>query len=734
MLIALAGHIAISHNTISRKHITITISPVLPDGALSLSSRSQPTIEDLGSKTGTYVDGQKIEKNGKQAIQKDEAEIVLGKCPAKFRLKFEPVVFTFSLTSKEIQKNPIESLKERFEQMDIKLLTEYQTKWSTHVISKKRNTAKGLQALINAKPIVNESFLDAVVQAAEVQGDGPSELEDNFTAAWPHEFDHLPPKGGEPVDHPDEIYKPDPGRANIFEGYTFIFYDKGQFNNLLAPITNGGGKALFEEVNPDETQVDDFIRYVKAAAGEKGLGEFEDGSEGKGVVLVRFVPAKGTQIPWYTDFFTNVSLRLDHRPIEQSEFLEAILIKDASILRRSLEIESTQDARPAHEERQTVLSAQQEPAPEVHEAAEPQPAPRRRGRRSIKQRFKGFIEDDEDMNDVPPLESAPEPEVGSPQDEESGLFVSQEASQPRESAQQPKSQRKRPLPQEDDLMEGMTTAAERFKRQRLEHGSTFASPSPEPEPQAAAAQAPKRKQKKKEIDVMAQMAQNRQQEEERARQEKEDLAKLPEDVDLSEIRRLNIVEVMEVRRPDTHERTRDQDVADGRWNPKWNGMKNFKKFRRRGENAGRQPAKTIVPLQETKPKEYGVGDDYWLEDGESQRRRQAQSQSQAAESQPEPPRSRTRVQRTIGSDSEEGIGNENGMAVDDKISQIQSGTAVGAKGSQASRQSSQGKRPAPEAPARQSAPKRQRPARRRVEAQESDDSDDDMKFAFGRRR
>lgn len=32
--------------------------------------------------------------------------------------------------------------------------------------------------------------------------------------------------------------------------------------------------------------VDDFVCFVKGVVGEKGFGFFEDGSEGKGVVVV----------------------------------------------------------------------------------------------------------------------------------------------------------------------------------------------------------------------------------------------------------------------------------------------------------------------------------------------------------------------------------------------------------------------------------------------------------------
>jgi nijmegen breakage syndrome protein 1 len=127
----------------------------------------------------------------------------------------------------------------------------------------------------------------------------------------------------------------------MFDGYTFVFYEKRQYETLFAPISEGHGKVLFREVIPDETTVDDFVRYVKGVAGEKGLGEFEDGSEGKGVVIVRFNPVKGPGSEWFAGFSRQVALHLDHRLIEQNEFLDAILGNDASVLRRPLLLESS---------------------------------------------------------------------------------------------------------------------------------------------------------------------------------------------------------------------------------------------------------------------------------------------------------------------------------------------------------------------------------------------------------
>jgi hypothetical protein len=686
-------------------------------------------------------------------------------------ISWEPVVFAFSFTSKELQTDSLTTLRKRFEQLDIKLVTEY-VESTTHVVSKKRNTAKGLQALINGKHIVTETFLDAVAEAGNL-ADGAettelSPLEQDFAQNWPDAMQHLPPRGGEPVQHPDSTYAPDVGRRDIFEGYSFIFYDPVQYNNLLAPITSGGGKALLRNVVPKETSVDDFVQYVKSVAGEKGLGAFNDGSEGKGVVVVRFVPSKGGSVDWYVDFFRSVSLRLDHRPIEQSEFLEAILIKDASILRRPLEVESAHNTQHQAQALQDPEAANgtQHPATQAetsHAPEESQLAPRRgRTRRTVKRRFAGFGGDDDDDVDMDDIPTAPVPAnqpttraatqnaTQAPAEEE-GLFVSQEPDAPLEtlpSSHARSWQRKRrasPLPQ-DDLMDGMTTAAERFKRQRIERGEDLEEPAEQMETETVE-KIPEPKKIKKEFDILAIAAQNREQEEARARAEKEDLANLPDDVDLAEIRRLNIVEEIEVRQP-SNPRTREQDIRDGRWDPKWNGMKNFKRFRQRGEATGRQPVKTIVPLTQVKTKEFGVGDDYWLEDEETERRKRNSSQAPGSQSQPSAPtaplassRAQKRAYANVISDSSDEGSNS--------VSQRSSVPATRTRGaqaaapqtqsqakskSQASQNTSQGsKRAAAEPAAGQQPPKRSRPTRRAVEVADSD-SDDELKFRFGKRR
>lgn len=235
--------------------------------------------------------------------------------------------------------DPLIAIRNRLEDLDIKTILPYLIDKTTHVVSSKRNTAKGLQALINAKYIVAEPFIDALVYVTTPANlDEPeslSPLEMDFDGNWPNELDYLPAKSKEPNERPPEYFAPNTGRINIFEGYTFVFCDEVQFDTLQAPVLNGGGKALHFPLKPGKTSAEELIRYVKNVAGEKSLGEFEDGSEGKGVVLVRFRGKKENQ-HWAVELGDQLAVALNQRMIEQSEFMDAILTNNAGMLRRPL--------------------------------------------------------------------------------------------------------------------------------------------------------------------------------------------------------------------------------------------------------------------------------------------------------------------------------------------------------------------------------------------------------------
>ncbi|KAH6657083.1 hypothetical protein BKA67DRAFT_514317, partial [Truncatella angustata] len=701
-------------NSVSRKHITIEVDPVRRGDSQNLSSRSKVTVEDLKSKLGTAINGHKI-KGERHVVTQETNELRLGSMGG-FRIIWVPVVLSFSFTRRELEAGAQATLQENLEQLDIKFLADYDSHATTHVVNKKRNTSKGLQALVNGVYIVDDGFINTIVAAARGEdlggGVSRSTLEGDFDAHWPDAIKFLPPPGNEPVPRPAEAFAPNPTRRHMFEGYTFIFYDPKQHESLIGPITDGKGKALYKQVTAHETQIDDFIRHVKSIAGEKGLGEFEDGSEGKGVVVVRYVPPNDK---WWEDFFMAVSLRLDHRMIDQKDFLDAILSCDASGLRRNLEVET-----PHHSQNPSVASGQRmevdhRQAPTTRsQASAPRPQPASAGE--------------------------------SPQE---GLFVSQDAiyQEPDTSIQEAqRSQRKRRAAQsfEDDFA---PTAAQ-LKRRRIAAGQDpiprQSTPEPESQTNVDAEKGKKAAKKsstiKKEVDVIEVARQKREEADALAKAEREQLEADAEGLDLAEIRRLQIEEPMQLRTDLSATRTREQDISDGRWDPAWNGRKNFKKFRQRGAvEPARAPQRIIVALEEVKIATQGLGDDYWLEDESAQRRKkksQHEPQSQAtANRASQRSRQNTAAASSGDGDDDEGkdlrfsaTGSRNTRGA--PTSQDSAQTQRTTQKSQASRNTT--KRPAAASPPREQPAKRSR--RLHVPASDDDDdSDDELRFKFKRR-
>lgn len=333
-------------------------------------------------------------------------------------------MFSFSFSSKELKaKDPLGPVRSRLEDLDVKTIIPYVVGKTTHVVQSKRNTAKGLQALINAKHIVQESYIDALVYAA-TPGDlenmeSLSPLEEDFDAAWPDPSEHLPPPGKEPVHRPAAAFAPNPDRINVFEGYTFVFCDVSQFDNLQAPINNGHGKALFYQIENGRTTAEEIVQFMRNAAGQKGLGSEREGPGG--IVLVRF-RAKGHYEEWSIELGNQVALMMDQRVIEQSEFLDAILGNDASPLCRPL----PRDPAPSQDSTPREPSVPPEPAPPssveppsqplsqpLVEDSQPAERPAKRPRvRSFVSKVKTF-DDGFDMESIPAytLEDGEEPQA-----------------------------------------------------------------------------------------------------------------------------------------------------------------------------------------------------------------------------------------------------------------------------------------------------------------------------------
>src|SRR5437667_8667392 len=126
---------------------------------------------------------------------------------ANTRIKWQPVILTFNVTSSQQKSNdaltPFRPLLERF---DIKTIVPFIRDHTTHVVANKRNTANGLRALIGARYIVTETFISAIEDVASESKsnatDSSSPLELDFDGNWPDALLHVPPEGNEPSRRP----------------------------------------------------------------------------------------------------------------------------------------------------------------------------------------------------------------------------------------------------------------------------------------------------------------------------------------------------------------------------------------------------------------------------------------------------------------------------------------------------------------------------------------------------
>ncbi|KAJ5041658.1 uncharacterized protein L3040_005234 [Drepanopeziza brunnea f. sp. 'multigermtubi'] len=650
---------ALGNKTISRQHLLVKVDPIQPIDCARGDFRSKLTLiegcgaiengVEKGTKIGTLLNGEQIRAKT-VVLDRDENVLKLGRFEVAFRLTWVPFTFTFSFSTAELKTIPYPSLRERLAPLDIRVLDHFERGYVTHVVAKKRNTSKGLQALVNGKYIVhNDSFLQALVAAATSSTpDGPAPLEEDFDNNLPDPLNYLPARGAEQTQQSAEAYAPDPARKDMFEGYTFVFYNKQQFDQLLAPITEGRGKALLRQAIPHETTVDEFVKYVKQVAGEKGLGEFEDGSEGKGVVVVRFNAKKGDNPEWYADFGQQVSLRLDHRLIEQSDFLDAILGKDASVLRRPL-LDEPSGVTASPPTAASVGSPQtlqnSAPAPTPVETAPPEP-PKRGRRRAGRAKFNGFEDDFTGPISSSMVEPDPEPiPVNEPLPEEivysQSLFVSQNPDQEISQAPEPEvrtSQKRRvsQVLEEEEEEEEIAPVAAALKRRRLateadRRRKGELTPPPAPPPPKAATPSPvakkepatkgksKRIKKEEKVDIIEVARQKRELAEAEAKAERESIQPQDSNIDIKNVQNLTLFGEMPLRTKPAPKRTVRADESEN-WENRWTHLKNFKKFRRRpGDDSARGFDKVIVPLEVVKTKDFGLGDGYW--ENEMQRKK-----------------------------------------------------------------------------------------------------------------
>ncbi|KAK2747403.1 hypothetical protein FQN55_005152 [Onygenales sp. PD_40] len=645
---------AIDNATISRRHLVIEVGHVKSGDGLHVHARSQVIVTDQQTTCGTVVDGESIKGTSKE-LKNEDHSIVIGKYPYPLRIKWCPVVLTFSVPSKT--KDPLKHALSSLEDLDIKTILPYVVDKTTHVIQNKRNTAKGLQALINGKYIVQKSYIEAIVYAA-TPSDLESEealcpLEEDFDASWPDPGHYLPPRGKEPTQRPDTSYQPNPERTSVFEGYTFVFCDASRFEDLQGPITNGHGKALLYEVERGRTSAKDVVDYMKKCAGVKGLGQFDRSG---GVGLVQFRKADEHE-DLDIELENQIARMTGQKVIETSNFLDVILGNDSSPLirplpRESLGRESLADSthRPGEVELQQSPEEDNEATRvDVSDTQATSQATKRSRTRNFVSKFKAF-DDGFDMDSIPvyTLEKGDAPEETS-----QGLVPDSFPVQ---------SQAKESFSAEEDIVTDLLPGAAAASKLRLADGRKRGKTTLPPEhPQ---------KPKRAKLNVQEAARQRREAVDEAAmeRQEQEiaSFRAMTESVDIDRLRNLAIVEEMVLPTRSVQETAAP---PSDRYDERWNGRKNFKKFRRRGNGTvvthRLQPV--IVPLEEVKRKDFGLGDGYWSTSQprststhrvstEPNEQTPITSQTIAHEKSPTPPpRINKRSRETRDSDSDDGL-------------------------------------------------------------------------------
>ncbi|KAK6350930.1 hypothetical protein TWF718_004111 [Orbilia javanica] len=319
-----------TQKAISRRHIVLKVDEVPEFEGLSIRHHSKLTLKDE-SKKGSTVDGQFI--NGTSIVLDPtiDHEFQMATAPQIFRLKYEPQIFTIHSSSKKKTADPKVLLKDylsKLEPLDIKCIPEFLPGKTTVAVVTKRNLPVSLRALINGAWVVTSAFVDAIAAAAE-QVRGPngdlldSPLQEDVVANWPDPLSFLPPPGQEPNPKAPEYFRPNPKRKTMFEKWVVVCFTQQHMDIFTGPITDGGGKTELFNLREGKTKPAELIVHIDRL-GKK--------------VIVLYPNVEGD---WYERFRREVEERTGVRFAEQNEFLDAVLLADASELAKPYEPEES---------------------------------------------------------------------------------------------------------------------------------------------------------------------------------------------------------------------------------------------------------------------------------------------------------------------------------------------------------------------------------------------------------
>ena len=670
----------IDNKAVSRQHVTIKVLEVHPEAGTKLHTRSQIQITDLSCRQGTTIDEKKHLKSKKNddgsidyekaILEGTEHTVRLAQGYAPFKIVWRPVVFTYA--SKENRET--KSRRAQLHALDIKTTMEFVFGKTTHVVTQKRNLPRVLSGLVAGKHIITEEFLDAVVNAAITGTDSeggyvPSQLEEDFDNRWPKEEEYVPPTATEPVPRPQEMLKPDSSRSEIFSNLIFIFLDQNQFDSLQQPISGGGGKALLFNLIPCETTVREYVQYAQNVAGKKSSNHGSDSS--LPVVTVRLPLTPDDTDGWAATFMNDVDKALNQRSIFQNEFLDIIITKNRTALQQppnslsevaSSAPEFASASHSVEEQMPASMTSLQAPEPTIPTNELAKPSSRKRTHRpKTTSRFTGF-DDYEPPTKVRKTEDTQTEVVQEPVPQfhrtttqaTGGQYATAPTTQPQAGTRTPTGFASplsaHEIVEKEEQMDSLFPAAAEVKRRRAATGVPSASVEFDTNtlvthPKRRGVEALEnlqraRKKAGRETNIREQSRLRIKEEEDRRKADEESLREQLEGIDIEQMKNLAVIEEMDVL-PRAQRSNGDNPLSpadarvqakDDRWDPAWNGRKNFKRFRRRGAEQGVALHKVIVALEEV-PKQKGFGDSaFFLEDVEPRATAMAKSRRKVAES------------------------------------------------------------------------------------------------------
>lgn len=224
--------------SVSKQHVAILIEGVKAGSSSNVSSRGKIVIKDLGAtfKTFLTIGAQTVETTieGEYELTAESTRLRLGKAvDIVFRIYWRPFVFALSgIKSKDLQKD--------FDSLDLKYQKDY-SDLTTHVVTNKYNTPKCLQALACSRYIVGTAFIHAMLLAAD-------QMAANMQALPSTNDVKLLPNDDFSKEFGHNIFFPKKGRDHAYKSLEFVFFDKTQHKSLDPPISSGHGKSfLFAE-------------------------------------------------------------------------------------------------------------------------------------------------------------------------------------------------------------------------------------------------------------------------------------------------------------------------------------------------------------------------------------------------------------------------------------------------------------------------------------------------------